>query len=66
MLCSKAFSILFYLKKRNTYISGEMSVYMRLTINNERSEIALKRDCDPQKWNAKASKMIGSKQDAKD
>jgi len=33
------FSLLFYLKKQKNYESGEVPVYLRITINSKRAEI---------------------------
>ena len=54
------FSLLFYLKKQKNYESGEVPVYLRITINSKRAEIATGRQCDPKRWNAKSGRMLGS------
>jgi molybdopterin converting factor small subunit len=59
------FSLLFYLKKQKNYESGEVPVYLRITINLKRAEIATGRQCDPKRWNAKSGRMSGSKEDAR-
>lgn len=45
------FSILFYLKRSKLNKEGEAPVYMRITINGERSETSIKRSIDPARWN---------------
>ena len=38
---------------------------MRLTVNGRRIEIATGRQCDPKRWNSKAGRLSGSKEDAR-
>ena len=59
------FSLLFYLKKQKNYISGNAPIYMRITVQGKRAEIATSRDCEPSRWNARAGRVIGSKEDVK-
>lgn len=62
-MVSKTFGLIFYLKKPRNYSRGEVPIYMRITVNGERTEISSKRVCDdPQKWNAHAGRMIGNKE----
>jgi hypothetical protein len=56
------FSLLFYLKKQKNYISGNVRIYMRITVQGKRAEIATSRDCEPGRWNARAGRVIGSKE----
>jgi hypothetical protein len=37
------FSLLFYLKKQKNYESGEVLVYLRITVNSKRAEMATGR-----------------------
>ncbi|MCE7040375.1 Arm DNA-binding domain-containing protein [Dyadobacter sp. CY312] len=48
-MLAKNFTLLFYLKKRSNYVSGNLPVYMRISINGTRSEMSMGRDCDPEK-----------------
>jgi len=41
------FSLLFYLKKPKNYQSGPMPVYLRITVNGQRSETTAWRECEP-------------------
>ena len=59
------FSLLFYLKKQKNYISGNAPIYMRITVKGKRAEITTGRECEPSKWNAKAGKAIGTREDVK-
>jgi hypothetical protein len=46
------FSILFYLKRSKLNKKGEAPIYIRITINGERSETSIKRSIDPARWNS--------------
>lgn len=59
------FSLLFYLKKQKNYVSGNVPIYMRITVEGNRAEMAANRDCDPKRWNAKGGRAIGSKEEIK-
>jgi hypothetical protein len=41
-MLTKSFTLLFYLKKRNNYLKGELPIYMRLTVDGQRIEISTK------------------------
>ena len=59
------FSLLFRLKKPKNYTKGNKLVYMRLTVNAERTEISVNREFDPIRWNTKSGRATGTKEDAK-
>ncbi|WP_158800219.1 site-specific integrase [Pedobacter sp. L105] len=59
------FSLLFYLKKQKNYISGTVPIYMRITVKGKRAEMTTCRECEPARWNAKAGKAIGTKEEVK-
>lgn len=59
------FSLLFYLKKRNKDDNGALPIYLRITVDGKRVEITTNRTCEPSRWNSKAGRMSGSKEDAK-
>ena len=46
-------------------MSGNVPIYMRITVEGNRAEIATNRDCHPTQWNAKGSRAIGSKEEIK-
>jgi len=56
-------SLLFYLKKQKNYESGEAPIYLRITVNSKRTEIATGRLCDPKRWNSKSGRISGNKED---
>jgi len=41
------FSLLFYLKKQKNYVSGNVPIYMRITVEGNRVEMATLRDGTP-------------------
>lgn len=59
------FSMLFYVKKQKNYTSGDAPIYLRITVNGKRSEITTNRECNPEKWNCKSGRLIGTKEDIK-
>lgn len=61
----KSFGLLFYLKKSKGYKSGDVHIYMRITVNAAIAEISTKRKCDPVKWNATAGRAEGKTEHAK-
>lgn len=61
---NKTISVHFRLKKRSSYVSGEkMPIYLRLTIDGERTEFTTQREIDPAKWNAKKGRAIATKRE---
>jgi hypothetical protein len=64
-MLSKTFYLLFYLKRPKNYNSGKMPVYLRVTANGKRFELAIKRECEPEKCSLETGRMRGSKEDAK-
>jgi len=58
-------STLFYLKKPKNYITGQVPIYMRITVNGARKDFYSGKTCDPSQWNAKANRMTGSRQEVK-
>lgn len=45
------FSILFYLKRTKLKKRRGAPIYMRITIDGQRSETSIKRSIDPTRWN---------------
>jgi CRISPR/Cas system-associated protein endoribonuclease Cas2 len=44
---NKSFKSFFFLKKKGGYISGQISIYLRITIDGKKSELTVQRKCDP-------------------
>ena len=64
-MLTNRFSMLFYLKKRSNYVSGPLPIYMRVSIGSERFELATKRECEPEKWNAASGRKSGTREDTR-
>lgn len=64
-MVTKRFSLLFRLKKPRGYEKGNMLVYMRITVDNERTEMSVNREFDPARWNKRAGRATGTKEDAR-
>lgn len=58
-------SLLFCLRKPKNYCSGEMPIYLRLTVDGKRTEFSVSRKCNPKKWDAATGRATGSKADAR-
>jgi site-specific recombinase XerD len=56
------FSMLFYLKKQKNYTSGTAPIYLRITVDGQRSEVTTNRECEPSRWNSHAGRAIGTKE----
>ncbi|GLU51570.1 transposase [Dyadobacter frigoris] len=64
-MLTKNFSLLFYLKRRSNYVSGNLPIYIRITINGQRVEITAQRECEPEKWNIASGRKNGTKEDVR-
>jgi len=60
------FSILFFPKRNNNNLVREASIYMRITVNGRRSELSVHRKVNIAKWNHKAGKLSGTKEEVRD
>ena len=63
-MVTQRFSLLFRLKKTAKCAKGKMPIYLRITIDSVRTELSVNREFDPQRWNKKAGRAIGTKEDA--
>ncbi|TKC03595.1 site-specific integrase [Pedobacter cryotolerans] len=59
------FSLLFYMKKQKNYTKGVVPIYIRITVNGKRAESATGRSCEPDRWNGKSGRSIGTKEDSR-
>ncbi len=58
-------TLLFSLRKPKNYQSGEMPIYLRITVDGRRTELAVSRKCDPERWDAVTGRAIGTKSDSR-
>ncbi|WP_237488061.1 site-specific integrase [Hufsiella ginkgonis] len=56
-------SVLFYLKKPRNYEAGPMPIYMRITVECNRTELSVGRECDPKRWSSHSGRAIGTKEE---
>lgn len=63
-MLEKTFSLLYYLKKPKGYSKGLMPIYLRITVDGIAKEITTGRECLPERWNSRAGRMMGTKEDA--
>ncbi len=64
-MLEKSFTILFYLKKQKKYVKGVQPIYLRLTVDGIPKELSIKQPWDPNRWNKRSGRPIGTKEDAK-
>ena len=57
------FSVLFYPKRNDIDLAKKVPVYMRITVNGRRSELSVHRKVNVSKWNHKAGKLSGTKEE---
>ncbi len=56
--------ILFYLRNSRVNKKGEAPIYMRVTINGKRIDLAISRYIDPDKWSSSAGAWKGNLKEA--
>lgn len=59
------FSLLFYLKKSKNHQKGPVPVYMRITVEGKRAEVAIGRECEPSEWNIGSGRVKGTREKAR-
>jgi integrase len=60
------FSVLFFLKRPKNYKKGDAYfIFLRITVDGIRAELSTSRTCEPERWSAKAGKVIGTKEEVK-
>ena len=62
---NQTFSILFFIVKSKAKPDGSVPIYLRITIDGRRSEIASKRYVSPDKWNSVSQKVHGNTESVK-
>ena len=63
-LMNKSFVLSFCLKNGKKSANGKVPIYLRITLDSTRAEIATKRCVLPAKWNTIAQKIIGNSEEA--
>lgn len=54
-----SFSILFYPKRKDADLQGQVPLYMRITVDGRRTELSLRRKVEISKWDASNEKLKG-------
>ncbi|PKB15093.1 site-specific integrase [Flavobacterium sp. 5] len=57
---NKTFNLLFFVKKGKIKADGTAPIYLRITIDGVPKEISAKRTIQPERWDNKLQKVIGS------
>lgn len=65
LFMKNTFSVLFYPKRNDIDLAKKVPVYMRITVNGRRSELSVHRKVNVSKWNHKAGKLSGTKEEVK-
>ena len=58
-MVGKNFSLLFTLRRPKNYVSGDMPIYMRITVDGLVKEMTTSRSCDPELWDQQSEKAKG-------
>ncbi|HTM99893.1 MAG TPA: site-specific integrase [Pedobacter sp.] len=56
----KNFCLLFFIKKPKHYTDGPVPIYLRITYEGRRAELATGHKCPSSKWNAKTGRAMGT------
>lgn len=64
-MLEKSLGLLFILRKQRNAEKGLMYIYLKVTVDGTPEELSVKRSRDPARWNAKANRASGTKEDAK-
>lgn len=55
----------FYAKSTKVNAKGQFPIYVRLTVNGDRTEFSTKKFIDPNRWSSEAAKMKGTTEEAR-
>ncbi|GAA4915278.1 site-specific integrase [Mucilaginibacter defluvii] len=64
-MLEKSFGILFYLRKQRNEASNLQYIILRVTVDGVAREMSVKRSWPSSRWNPKANRALGSKEDAR-
>src|SRR5688500_10049481 len=60
------YSITAFLKKERRLKNQNGLIMLRITVDGQRAEISIKRTMDPARWDSRASRVRGNKEDARE
>lgn len=61
----KTFSLLCYIKINKRILKKTQPIYLRITVNGKRTEIATKKSVEEDRWDSRNGKVKGNKEDAR-
>lgn len=64
-MLEKSLGLLFFLRKPRPHRKGPKLVFLRITVDGVPKELSLKRTWEQNRWNSKAGRANGTKEDAK-
>jgi|GEM_PF-867538 len=63
----KSFGLMFYQKKTKQHVQGmKVPIYVRITVNNEQTDLSTKQKCNLGLWNAEIGRMNGKSEEARE
>lgn len=64
-MLEKSLGLMYFLRKPKNYVSGPMYIYLKVTVDGVAKDLSVKRTWEPSRWNSKANRANGNKEDAK-
>lgn len=58
--------VIFYINRTKKLKNCTVPIYVRITVNKQRSDFAICRFIDPEKWNIELGRVIGTSKSAKE
>jgi len=58
--------ILFYIRTDKSRKTGEVPIYLRITVNGHRAETSIKRKIDPTRWDSNKGRVKGTREDVRE
>jgi hypothetical protein len=58
------YQLTFIIRKSRSKKTSDSDVYMRITVNNKRSDTSISRKVDPRKWSSSSEKALGKSPEA--
>ena len=58
------YQLTFIIRKSRSKKTSDSDIYMRITVNNKRSDISISRKVDPRKWSPQSEKALGKSPEA--
>lgn len=58
------YQLTFIIRKSRSKKTPDSDVYMRITVNNKRSDVSISRKVDPRKWSSQSEKALGKSPEA--